>query len=323
MDEIVKNGSIMIGLIEYKLSRGEWISNEPFGYTRDYENRKGRHALPIIPHEEDAEVVNTIFNLFVSDKYSLRSMVEVVAAETPYKLNIAQIECILKDKFYIGIMTHGGKEYEHHYIRILDEELFNRVQKLIANKGLTGRTVRRIAQYKYLYNGFIKCGMCGRAATGQVVRSQWKYYNCTSNRNSLHKIKRINEKHIDLQVNKTIYKIEEGFYIKKIYEDSTFEDKQKLLKYLFSSMILNEVGDLIIKLNENVNLDCVRQITDKNTVQDDDIQSIILKLCMYPTALDLISSKTHKPILELQPILFDLQMNDRIEEVEMGIWKTK
>lgn len=98
----------------------------------------------------------------------------------------ASLDTMLKNKKYIGVFSYGEMSYEDESIRIIPDELFNRVQKKLS---ATKRTpAEGKAKTDYLLRGKAFCGHCGSRLVGESGRSKTGevhyYYACAKKKKS-------------------------------------------------------------------------------------------------------------------------------------------
>lgn len=105
------------------------------------------------------------------------------------------INKILRDETYIGTLVthkkevqgiHGKKvkilskeenyRFENHHEPIIEEEQFERVQKILKQRAESTSLYKKGKHY-YIFGGFVRCGDCGASATG-YMRYGKKSYEC-------------------------------------------------------------------------------------------------------------------------------------------------
>ncbi|HEX9746643.1 MAG TPA: recombinase family protein [bacterium] len=160
-----------------KIMRGEWPHLAPYGYR----NGKKHKNLEIEPRE--AENVLYFFKNYATGHYSLHTLREKFRNDGRiYKDRLrlpskSQLEKILKNPFYYGVMVIKGETYHGNHDAIIDKDLFDRVQGVFraANKP---KSVRR----DFAYAGLMTCANCGCAITAEIKKGKYVYYHCTNGR---------------------------------------------------------------------------------------------------------------------------------------------
>jgi site-specific DNA recombinase len=66
---------------------------------------------------------------------------------------------MLRDDYYIGIVTRGGVKREGRHKAIIDPRVFEKVQRTLAAHRLSGD---RTQKHHHYLKGSIFCGHCGR-----------------------------------------------------------------------------------------------------------------------------------------------------------------
>lgn len=136
--------------------------------------------------EEKAPIVKKIFEMYANDN----KMIEIInylnslnlrtAYDKPF--NKSSIRRILENKKYIGIYSYHGKETKDAIPRIVDDDLFYKVQQELRKNSLA--PARRRAKTEYLLSGKLYCGLCKEKMTGSSGTSKTgklhTYYACKS-----------------------------------------------------------------------------------------------------------------------------------------------
>lgn len=168
-------GTVPLG---YKL---EVVSDEKFNNSIKKAVKK-----KYVIDEEKAPIVKKIFEMYASDK----RMVEIInylnklGLTTTYNkpFNRSSIRRILENRKYIGIYSYQDEETENGIPRIIDDDLFYKVQKELEKNGLT--PARRRAKTEYLLSNKLYCGLCkekmiGKSGTSKTGKLH-TYYSCKS-----------------------------------------------------------------------------------------------------------------------------------------------
>ncbi len=66
---------------------------------------------------------------------------------------------LLKDRYYLGLVTYKSEIYEGRHPAIVPEELFQKVQDLLETRGVAGE---RLRVYDHYLKGSLWCGRCYR-----------------------------------------------------------------------------------------------------------------------------------------------------------------
>ena len=159
-------------------------SNPGLGYTVDEERR-----FQIVP--EGAAIVREIFEMYASGK----TVAEITKNLNDKKVKTSRggafnknsLHRMLRNKRYIGTYVYKGDETPDGMPRIIDNELFDRVQHILdRNKEAPARTRGR---EEYLLTTKLFCGYCREMMTGYGGTSKsgkaYHYYACKNAKKKL------------------------------------------------------------------------------------------------------------------------------------------
>lgn len=113
----------------FKLEKGEWLGTYPMGYKVEKKCIKKFSSPSIVTvDKENSIIVQDIFRTYASGSYSLKNLTDEISRKYGKKLFQSHVHQLLKNKFYIGIMTWKGFEFKHEYPIFISDEVFNRCQ---------------------------------------------------------------------------------------------------------------------------------------------------------------------------------------------------
>lgn len=134
--------------------------------------------------EEDAPVIKKIFQMY-ANRETMASIIRYLN-ELGYKtsqnkdFNKSSIGRILNNRKYIGIYSYGGLETLGGVPKIIEDDLFERVQQELVKNGLA--PARNRAKAEYLLTTKLICGCCKEDMTGYSGTSKTgklhTYYKC-------------------------------------------------------------------------------------------------------------------------------------------------
>ena len=89
---------------------------------------------------------------------------------------VATIYSILTNPYYYGEFRYKGKLYKGVYTPIITRELWDRVQRVLRERGV--HKPRKV-KHDFAFSHLIRCGHCGCALVGEIQKGRYVYYHCT------------------------------------------------------------------------------------------------------------------------------------------------
>jgi site-specific DNA recombinase len=160
---------------EQKWLNGEWSGRAPYGY-RNTESFGGKKEIE--PDEATKHVVHDMYNWYASGSYSFLLIRKRLRTEFGIDMATSQIDRILKNPFYYGMMRIKEKQYPHKYQPIISKQLYDEVQIV---KDRANKKPRKYGGLPYFYRGLLTCGHCGMRITVEKQKGII-YYHCTQSR---------------------------------------------------------------------------------------------------------------------------------------------
>jgi len=171
--------------------KGKWTGGPP---VLGYDLARDRTGTRLAVNREEARRVRAIFELYLEEGSmlaTLRTMRERGWTTKRYqtrkgawrggkRFEKSTLQKLLTNVLYLGKMPYKDQVFEGEHEPIVDEDLFGRVQGLLArNRHSGGKYVRN--KYGALLKGLVRCKHCGCAmvhhfATRGVKR--YRYYVC-------------------------------------------------------------------------------------------------------------------------------------------------
>ena len=157
--------------------KGNWTGGQvPYGYR--VEDKK------LIIREDAAAVVREIYQRYADGEQQTEICKDLnergLRTYAGCKFSKASLETMLKNRKYIGHFQYGENSFDDESIRIVSDQLFEKVQaRLIQNKKAPGAAN---ATVEYLLRGKVFCGHCGTHMTSDCGRARngemMYYYSC-------------------------------------------------------------------------------------------------------------------------------------------------
>ena len=156
-----------------KLEKGGWPGCAPFGYIND----KDKKCL--IVDQERAHYVKKCFELYATGKYTIGEMTRLMEKEGLRSRNglpvcKSNIDKLLKNTFYYGLMFKCGNFYQGNHEPIISRELFDSAQNVIGKRA-------HFKKQKHFFplRGLFVCANCGCMFTSNKKKGH-DYYYCTN-----------------------------------------------------------------------------------------------------------------------------------------------
>lgn len=324
IDDDSTSGRFMIDIIarvdQYKVEEiGEHVSaatrlliNEgfhaggtaPFGYQVVPVMHNGKERKKIVPNEEEAPVVQDIFEMFLNGSnigtIMTRLKVRGITNRKGKFFPRDTIRDILRNEVYKGSRTYrmrlGADAHTDNYCEpLVSKEVFEKAQKVLEENRT--KTRGRARNNIYPLVGKLQCAECGLAMCGNTTGGDRLYYACTSRRNKLECANKfIRRDELDSLALDTI--LEHIFSDKAIEHLSKeilkqikkapaeAEDKKELEKR--KNILQAEIADLVqMKLNGDINLETMNML---KLPKQDEVDSIDRKLkeieLMFDSSID-------------------------------------
>lgn len=270
-----------------KVKEGYFIGQVPYGY-------KKLDPKTTIINEEKAPFVRRAYELYAQGNLSLEKVRNLLYEEnfiyTPSspKISKGQLEQILKNINYTGVLKFQDELYEGRHEAIVSEKLFNEVQKAFKkdNKPLYRN------DHNFAFAGMMKCSECGCAITAEVKKGKYVYYHCTgSQKKCSQKPIYIRQEELEKQFDEAVKAVslsdEHIEYIGLGLKES-LKDKQEFSKQEFERITSN-----IKRLKDRINklyIDKLDGLIDnefwkeKNTLWSDELSELENKLHAHNVA---------------------------------------
>ncbi len=158
----------------------------PFGYVNVRERTpEGREVRTVSLDPDRAHWVRWLFERYATAEWTaamLRDELERLGVTTLPRPNTpsrplatSQVHNMLKNRYYVGFVSFEGVEYRGNHPKLIDEELYQRVQDVRQARHQSGEKPRVRTHY---LKGSIHCGQCGEPLSLEVSRNRLgKYYH--------------------------------------------------------------------------------------------------------------------------------------------------
>ncbi len=183
-----------------KAKNGGTLGRAPLGYLNVFDRSDFREIRTIAIDPERAELVKLAFELYATGDYTLADLSDELydrglrtraTKRHPSKqVSINKLSQMLRDRYYLGVITYQGEEFDGRHPALIDDDLFGRVQDLLESRS-KAKERRRVHQH-YL-KGTLFCRQCAEHSVTQqlVIQSttnrhgtEYLYFFCPNNRGS-------------------------------------------------------------------------------------------------------------------------------------------
>lgn len=187
--------------IRYKMGQkaksGGTLARAPIGYLNVREQIDGHEIRTVAVDDERAPHVRLAFELCATGDYTMERLASVLterglrmraqANRSAAPISAANLARVLRDRYYLGVVTYHGTDYPGRHEPLVTPELFARVQGVL--DGRMARTGERQRKHHHHYNkSTLWCGRCharGRESRLILTRAKGRggeywYFLCTA-----------------------------------------------------------------------------------------------------------------------------------------------
>lgn len=209
-----------------KVKEGYFIGRVPYGY-------KKLDPRTSVLDEEKAPFVRRAFELYAQGDLSLDKVREQLYNEnliylpTTPKISKAQLELILKNPNYTGVIRFQDDIYAGRHEPIVSEKLFEDAQRAFRKDNKP----QYVNDYNFLFAGILTCSNCGCSITAELKKGKYIYYHCTGGKGDCGQKKvYIREEELEKQFEEAVKMIslsnDHAEYIKQGLRESFFEKRE-------------------------------------------------------------------------------------------------
>jgi site-specific DNA recombinase len=176
--------------LERKFLAGGHMGPAPIGYLNAKEVLADREVAVVVPDPDRMELVQMAFELFATGNYSITQLVDILEdaglryRATPKKpskpMNRSMVHRMLRDDFYIGIVTLKGAKRDGIHKPIIDRKIFEQVQKILSAHRASGD---RSHKHQHFLKGSLYCECGCRLGYGRhkgASGGMYEYFSCLS-----------------------------------------------------------------------------------------------------------------------------------------------
>lgn len=153
-------------VLEEKAQMGWYPGGRPpIGY-KNIENPNPESTLDekiIAIDQSTAPYVKKMFEMYLTNSFNVQQIADWLNKKGVKSVNglllaPSTVDNYLKNKFYIGEFQWAGKNYKGKHEKLIDDELFYKVQDLLTERN---QNASRKRIHNFLLSGFVYCSKCG------------------------------------------------------------------------------------------------------------------------------------------------------------------
>ncbi len=265
-----------------KLERGEWPGKATFGYRND------KASKTVEVDKKAAHYVKRAYDLYATGGYTLKELSDILYTEglrssSGNKVFKSKIHTFFTNKFYYGLMERGGSVYVGKHTPIISLELFEKAQDVLLH-----RKHPRPQKHFYVARGFLRCGSCDCAITGDIKKG-FTYYYCTNGKGHCAQHTRyMRSEYIDTLLSTLFLELQFDLDLIELMA-SAYQEKYTITDDYFESSIK--------QLSDGLKL-----LLDKELALVDGLSSNIIRKELYTVKMKEIENQRSECTLQLQEL---------------------
>lgn len=173
-----------------KAKNGGTPGRAPFGYLNAHVRRDdGRVVRTVVIDSERAHWVPWLYERYATGEWTVTMLRDelnkqgVTTRPQPKRpsrpLSTSNVFAILKNRYYVGMVTYEGVEYPGQHPALISEELYDTVQQIRSSRHQSGEKPRVRSHY---LKGSVFCGECGEPLSFGQSRNRtgtaYDYFFC-------------------------------------------------------------------------------------------------------------------------------------------------
>src|SRR3989338_3490099 len=165
-----------------KALQGHFPGTAPVGYLND------QRTKTIVLNRKKSKMIHAAFELYAKNHSRYEDIEQFLynngmRSTGGKRMHDEQITFILSNIFYYGHFKYSGEIYEGRHTPIVSKQLFDKVQKVMIDRGHQ----QIVGKEPKVYCGLMSCGECGMSITSEAQKKLLKngdthyytYYRCT------------------------------------------------------------------------------------------------------------------------------------------------
>ncbi len=156
----------------------------PIGYLNTRRRIDGREVRTVVVDPERAPLVQWAFEAYSTGEWTIRRLTEELGArglralphgqKLPGPVQPSHVAHMLANRYYLGLVTFKGVEYQGRHQPLIPPSLFDRVQEVLAmnQAGEKQRT------HRHYLKSTVFCAHCGSRLCLTNAKGQYLYFFC-------------------------------------------------------------------------------------------------------------------------------------------------
>lgn len=161
---------------EKKLQEGSILGTAPIGYLNVKDDND---KADVILDPDRAFLIKRMFEEYATGLYSLKEIRKKTIEwglrnkiKSKAYLSTSQVDQVLRNPFYYGIMKYKGKLYPHIYKPLISKELFRECEKVREGRS---KVYSKETKTEFIFKGLIKCKDCGCSISPEIKKGKYVY----------------------------------------------------------------------------------------------------------------------------------------------------
>lgn len=157
----------------------------PIGYLNVRTRVEGREVRTVVPDPDRAGLVQWAFQAYATGEWTVSSLTDALAEKGLKALPHGQrpvspvkrshVHHLLNNRYYLGIVTFQGVEYDGRHEPLVSADVFSRVGELMRSRFRAGEKQRL---HNHYLKGTVWCGSCGSRLCITIAKGQYPYFYC-------------------------------------------------------------------------------------------------------------------------------------------------
>ncbi|MCZ4538444.1 recombinase family protein [Gordonia terrae] len=148
-----KDGADIAYKMGEKAKKGGTLGRAPIGYLNTIDRRDGREIRSVEVDPERGPLVKLAYELYAEGNLTIQEIVDELTnrglttrptlSRPAGPISHTKVAALLKDRYYLGRVKYKGDEFPGRHTPLISEELFERVQLLLEERGFAGERRRK------------------------------------------------------------------------------------------------------------------------------------------------------------------------------------